>query len=248
MKISIDRIGKKLKGDGFELAFFNKISYEIDFVRRFSRDLFERIEIHQGYQRGGKKGDVVSASVACSIVPGETFLKGMGETRCLTEIAAEPDGWTFLSGKADAEKWEDQLARVGPQQAHAMCVEHGPRIASSTLAVRDLGRGCLESCRKLAASPKELLAAINSQAQGWQLEEWKRILRCRVPVFPNEDLFHEIAVLAIVVHSGKLKGDARWFVGKDPDSAEDRELMILIQFMASILAGEPAWGVPYFPP
>jgi hypothetical protein len=247
MRISLQRLGRDLAANGFQLSYFDEVTLEVLFVKPFSRELFGRIQIGQGLERGGKAGDIVSAGVQCSIVPGRTFLKGMGEHRCLTEVATDPSrGSSKLTNDVEVQSWEARLGVIGPQQAESLCADRGPTVVSSTQIVRKIGLECLDACRSLAQDPRQLLAALESQAQSWQLDEYRRILGCPIQMLPNGRLYYEIAVLAIVMYSGELKGDSSWFIGINPDSATDRDLMILIQFMASILAGEPGWPVPYF--
>src|SRR5437016_441907 len=107
MKIKPKRIVAGLTLQGFQLGFSEEGWTEFVFVRKHGPDLFERISVGQGYQRGGRVGDIVSASVECAITPGRTALKGMAEVECLTEIASDPKtGWTALAGEPDAIDWE----------------------------------------------------------------------------------------------------------------------------------------------
>lgn len=247
MRISLDRLSETLAASGFMLSYFSEWTHDIVFVKSFSGGLFERIMIRQGYEQGGRPGDFVSASVQCSIVPGRTFLKGMGQHRCVVEVAeGTRRGSTRLRNEAEARAWEARVGSIVPGQAELFRIEHGPAILSSTQAVRELGLKCLEACRGVASSPTQAVALLESRAEAWQLQEYRRIMEAPIPVVPDGRAWYQFAVLAIVLYSGPLKGDARWFVGKKPDSWTDRELMILIQFMVSVASGEPGWPEPFF--
>jgi hypothetical protein len=246
MRVNLDRLSERMGATGYCLSYFDASTLEIVFVKPFSDEIFSRVQVTQGWERSGTAGDIVSAGVECSIVPGRTFLKGMGTRRCLIEVAGDPiRGSTKIANDAEALAWEEMLSKIGPQQADLLCAEHSSVLISSTAAIRRIAQWCLDACRKYKSGPKSLLAAMEAQAQEWQFSEYRRILNSPIQVIPDGRIYYQIAVLSIVLYSGEAKGDRRWFESKNPDSA-DRELMILIQFMSSILAGESGWSASFF--
>ncbi len=241
MKISIQRLSSKLLTSGFRLAYAEERSGSLCFVRRFASSLFARIEVHQGKEPGGRTGDLVAGHVACAIIPGRLFIKGTGESRCLTELTPDPTGWSKLSGTADAEAWEDRLATIGPHEAHEFCAHFGPQVFAETASVRSYAERCLALCKPFAKSPATLLSRLRKHAAEWQRAECKRLLSCWIPCLPDGELVSEVAVFATVLFAGEITGDPRWTIGKDPDSWTERDLRCIVVYLQSRLGEEIGW-------
>jgi hypothetical protein len=242
MKIDLKRIAMHLHSAGFEVGFIEQGASHAVFVRKHADGLFARMSIDQGFQRGGRVGDLVGASVACAITPGRTALKGMAEVLCLTEIASEPEtGWTALADKAAGLEWESKFCAVAPTRANEFAARVGPTLLASTKQARDASNQYLERCRLFGPTTQEMLLSMKARMSGRQESECQRIMKRPIICIPNGKEFYDVAVHAIALYAGEVEGDPHWFEGKKPDFDDDRGPMIRLQFIASKLAMEPGW-------
>jgi hypothetical protein len=242
MKINPKRIVDRLGQHGFQLAYFDEGWSQFVSIRKQAPELFSGISIRQGWERGGKLGDIVSASVRCAISPGRTALKGMAEVKCLFEVASDREtGSTTLVGAEDALQWEAKLIAIAPSRAAAFADQVGEELLSKTSEARTAAKKYLERCQSAGSTTEEMLSRLKSQADENQLREAKRILGQSIIWNENQQVFYEIAALAISLFVGEVEGDEKWLVGREADSGTDRGLLIRTQLMASKLMGEPGW-------
>jgi hypothetical protein len=240
MMIDPKRIEAGLTPSGFRLAYFDSATLAVVFFRRRNDELFERIAIGQGRQRGQEWGQIVDAGVEATIVPGRTALKGMAEVACIMEVASDSRGSTSLEAPEDARRWEDALIKAGPPRAKAFADEVGPSLLESTKVQR-------ESVKRYGEligfdhNPQQLVQELNDRATPRQRSEVDRILKTPIVWIFGGRIYYELAALTIALCAAEVKGNPEWFWGIDPAQSTDRRLMIELQILASRFAHEPGW-------
>jgi hypothetical protein len=166
----------------------------------------------------------------------------MAEVECLSEIAGDPEtGWTSLAGSADALQWEAKLIATAPDRAAALAERVGGDLLSRTSEARNAATKYLERCRAAGSTIDEMLRQLKSQARERQLREANRVLSRSIIWEANQQVFYEVAALAISLFVREVEGDENWLVGREADSVTDRGLLIRTQLMASKLMGETGW-------
>jgi len=240
MIINPDRIKTALAGEDFQLAYFCEATWDIVYYRKRSPSLFERIAIHQGWRRGQQMGQVVSASVECSIVPGRTALKGMAEVSCITEIASDAGrGSTVLESSTDARTWEDALIAVGPARASSFAGEVGAALLEETKDDRCAVQR-YEQIITIDRDLNELRQTLRSRASPEQQSVVDQILKCRIRWIPEGRIYYELAALTVVLCAADVGPTVRWYVGLDPEDGRNA-LGRQLQILASRFANEPGW-------
>ena len=153
MKISFERLSKKLSQCGFERALANvHVIGSCMFVRRDADPrLFQQIRVECSRRKHGPHA--VDAHVAVTVVRWNTPWRApLSEERVLQEVASNepaPPPWRFgnwdsdIKTRSDATAWEDLLARVGPPAAAEFAAQTGPIVLQRTETMRELANRAL---------------------------------------------------------------------------------------------------------
>ena len=128
MRISYDYeyLTRLLSPAGFVHRFIDREIKQVIFTRKVSGELFEQIEAEEGWQPGFR-GYVIGGSVSTAIVPGATFLKGMGELIPVVEVGPVR-GSALISNDGEFRLWADRLAAIAPAKAAELTERVGPKL------------------------------------------------------------------------------------------------------------------------
>lgn len=216
---------------GFVVAYRDDIAGEIVFVRRRSRNVFDRLSLHLSV---GDKTASVGAEI--SIVPGRTALKSLCIHRCLVAIASDKArGITPLPNDEAIRSLFERIRDFGPGECERLADEELDNLLQETATARAAAEkylGLIEVCGE---------ANITNRVLPDAQREIDRICQQRFVRIPNGERYYRLALQTIAVGCGDVEENDKWLVGRDADTAGDRGLMIRLQLMASRLASERGW-------
>jgi hypothetical protein len=192
--------------------------------------------------RGGRLGDIVSATIGCSVAPA-----GPGESRHLRLPTDDSTGWTHLRGVADAKAWEQKFVELAPPAVVKLADETAPALLAATVPVRMV---LAEYLRRfpLESSVESALAALQARGTAAQLQEAHRLIRTQLQTNPDGKPSYQLAALAVIMLAGELGSAVQSLLDRKPSAGAGDQLTHLRDMLVSRIAQGPAWELPVLSP
>jgi hypothetical protein len=244
MTISPDLIVRALQHASFRLSYFSESSGLTVVARRVRPDLFERVGVSRATQRqGGRELDRVSAFVQSSVVPGRTAVKGLAVSEHLPLPSCDVRGHSTVSNENDASRWLEEVSATAPTAASAARLRYGEALLAATSQLREAGDAYMQRlpAGKSMTAVLEVLRLQATDSQHAEAVAWKQD---RICLIPNGGVWYEAACLLIAIYQDQVENPPARFLGRRADDAQDRELMLRLQYLASRIANEAGWQWP----
>ncbi|MFI5379965.1 MAG: hypothetical protein ACHRHE_11760 [Tepidisphaerales bacterium] len=151
---------------------------------------------------GGRRGDVVSASVAVK-VGYSTSAAGLGVDQHVAESTRGQKNGYRLIDEADAESWERDMAQILPGYARRYANEAGPELLVRTAEARSAAARYLQAfedgnCRKFCED-------FERRATAEQIREARRIAKAFSPLASDQE-FYVPLILGLILCSETIEG------------------------------------------
>jgi hypothetical protein len=228
---NVRRIADALMPHGFFVAF--EAETETHFVRaNVQRQLFERIDVNAGKQRGGKWGDIAFANVLIALTPGPfTSPKGMAEVELLTD-------WSATKWKEQTLAWERIIISSWPQKLDDLSRARADALLARTDATRVAAEKYLEFLDS-GLTTVESIAKLSEGATQPELTEARRLSRTEGLICLPERICYDLISLLLARHQDKVESNPKMFWAKSPITVP--ELNWRFQLLASRLYPERGW-------
>lgn len=235
--LSVSKLSREVKSalapSGFELSYFDDT--EIVMFSLQESSLFHRIRVSLF-----TSGEQLAAGVELSVVPGRTALKSLCIHECLMEAAENSDGTTAIRDSDQLDRFLDRLISWGPTKCNDLERREGLRLKASTQAARLACSKYLERLQgPVGPNAHSSRTDCSVVTEPLNEKEVNRILAEWIQCIPDATGVYRDVVQIIVRECDDVEGVRGWIENRRANSASDRELMMRIQILASILAREP---------
>ncbi|MCA9026489.1 MAG: hypothetical protein KDA86_14880 [Planctomycetaceae bacterium] len=244
--IDADHLGTLLLPFGFNIAYIESDVTTVVYIRRNELGIFERLVVLRGTKRSKPPVEIISAGVECSIVPGRTALKGLCIQKHLMVLSEEQQGWSEIRTDDQVRHWQSAFVAIAPEAVREYASEVGPELLDKTAAARIAVSKYLRKLTPLSAESINaenvhgVLEKLFPDATEEHIESMNKVMKYPMIMIEDGKSLYETVVLAIVRFCDEVESQRNW-LDMHPIAGRDRELMVRIQLMASLLAPEVGW-------
>lgn len=239
MKLDHSRLSKMLHILRFEVGL-DTWAHDWNFTRAdASQPLYHHIQISFS---GQKREAVVARVYVCCGKHVNT--RGMCKDKLLLEVASNVErGWSIISSREEARKWEERVCQVAPKHVEALTDEMGPalqRTCAGALAATLHYQSRLPDCESAYQLVNTLSKGLSSDSRAIaaRLAESAGVMQLQ----NTEEMYHAACLALLAFHEEiepialqvpSLKTDAPpWNVTQEHHPLRNPELMWRIQLIA----------------